>query len=39
VLRRFGNAVLAGRGFRNAVAIRLQAHAQQATHLQFIVDD
>ena len=38
-LRGLGDAFLAGGGFRDAVAVRLQAHAQQPAHLQFVVDD
>ncbi len=34
----FGNPLLAGRGFRNAVAVGLQAYAQQTADLAFVVD-
>ena len=39
MLGRFGDALLSIRGFQNPVAVGIQAHAQQAAQLQFIIDD
>ena len=38
-MRRFGDAILAGGGLRDTVAVRLQADAEQPANLQLVVND